>query len=67
MDKDEFISAFAFKIGKQIEELIKEQTDNLQERNQMLEAKILQWYFKSKDEDFAEHFGITTMRSGNAL
>lgn len=28
MDKDEFISAFAFKTGKQIEELIKEQTDN---------------------------------------
>lgn len=38
---------------------------NLQERNQVLEAKILQWYIKSKDEDFAEHFDITTMRSGN--
>ena len=67
MDKDEIISAFAFKTGKLIEELIKEQTNNLQERNQMLEAKILQWYTKSKDEDFAKHFGITTMRSGNAL
>jgi hypothetical protein len=67
MDKDEIISAFAFKTGKLIEGLIKEQTDNLQERNQMLEAKILQWYAKSRDEGFAEHFGITTMRSGNAL
>lgn len=67
MNKDEIISAFAFKTGKQIEELIKEQTDNLQKRNKMLETKILQWYFKSKDEDFAEHFDITTMGSGNVL
>jgi hypothetical protein len=67
MDKDEIISAFAFKTGRLIEELIKEQTDNLQEKNKMLEVKILQWYVKSRDEDFAEHFGITTMPTGNTL
>ena len=64
MDKDEIISAFAFNTGRQIEELIKEQTNNLQERNQMLEAKILDWYAKSKDEKFAEHFGIKEARDG---
>ena len=64
MDKDEIISAFAFNTGRQIEELIKEQTNNLQERNQMLEAKILDWYVKSKDEKFAEHFGIKEARDG---
>ena len=57
MDND-FISAFAFSTGRQIEELVKGQTNNLQERNQILEAKILDWYAKSKDENFAEHFGI---------
>ena len=67
MDRDEIISAFAFKTGKLIEELIKEQTNNLQERNQILEAKILQWHVKSKDKDFAEHFGIKEMHSGNVL
>jgi hypothetical protein len=46
------------------EELVKEQINNLQERNQMLEAKILDWYLKSKDEKFAEHFGIKKVREG---
>ncbi len=59
-----FISSFAFNTGKQIEKLVKEQTNNLQERNQMLEAKILDWYAKSKDEKFAEHFGIKEARDG---
>ncbi len=58
--RDENISAFAFKTGKAIEQLIKEQTDNLAEKNQMLEAKILQWYMKTKDKEFAEHFNIIT-------
>ena len=48
----------------QNEELVKEQINNLQERNQMLEAKILDWYLKSKDEKFAEHFGIKEARDG---
>ena len=49
--KEEFISAFAFKTGRQIEKLIKEQTDNLEQTNNMLEAKLLQWYSK-------EHVGL---------
>ncbi len=65
MDKNEVISAFAFKTGKLIEKLINEQADNLQEKNQMLESKILQWFAKTKDEDFAEFFFIHQMRSGN--
>ena len=64
MDKNEIISAFAFKTGKQIEQLIKEQTDNLQERNQMLEARILDWYAQTRDEKFAEFMGITEARNG---
>jgi phosphoglycerate-specific signal transduction histidine kinase len=63
MDND-FISAFAFKIGRQIEQLIKEKTNNLEERNQMLEAKILDWYAKNKDEKFAEHFGVKKALEG---
>ncbi|HHT99009.1 MAG TPA: hypothetical protein GXZ79_02880 [Acholeplasma sp.] len=52
------------KYYEQNEELVKEQINNLQERNQMLEAKILDWYAKSKDEKFAEHFGIKEFCSG---
>lgn len=59
-----FISSFAFNTGKQIEKLVKEHTNNLQERNQMLEAKILDWYAKSKDEKFAEHFEIKETSDG---
>ncbi len=51
-------------VTEQIEELVKEQINNLQERNQMLEAKILDWYAKSKDEKFAEHFGIKVASDG---
>jgi nitrate/nitrite-specific signal transduction histidine kinase len=49
---------------EQIEELVKEQTNNLQERNRMLEAKILDWYAKSKDKKFAEYFGIKEASDG---
>ncbi len=52
------------KYYEQNEELVKEQINNLQERHRMLEAKILDWYAKSKDEKFAEHFGIKEVRDG---
>ena len=52
------------KYYEQNEELVKEQINNLQERNRMLEAKILDWYATSKDEKFAEHFGIKEVRDG---
>ena len=67
MDRDEIISAFAFDTGRKIESLIKEQTNNLEEQNKILEAKIMQWYMKDKNPDFAEHFGIKEYRSGNDL
>jgi hypothetical protein len=63
--KDEAISAFAFNTGITIEKLIQEQTENLEGRNRITEAKILQWYTKTKDEEFAKHFGIVTMREGS--
>jgi len=39
--KNETISAFAFRTGKMIEELIDKETDRLNNRNMFLEAKIL--------------------------
>jgi len=67
MDKDEIISAFAFDTGRKIENLIKEETNNLKHENQILEAKIMQWYMKDRNPEFAEHFGIKEYRSGNDL
>ena len=60
-----FVSAFAFDTGRLIEDLIKEQVNSLEERNQMLEAKILDWYVKTKDEKFAEQFEIKDLQAGN--
>jgi|GEM_PF-2714171 len=59
---DNVISAFSFAMGKKIEELIIDQTNNLQERNRLLEARILQWYMKTKDKEFAAYFEITITR-----
>lgn len=64
MEKDEQISAFAFETGKRIEQLINERMNFLQEENALLKAKILQWYEKSRDEDFAAHFEIISSREG---
>lgn len=64
MSKDT-ISAFAFRTGKAIEEVINEETNNLRDKNQLLEAKILQWYAnKGQDPEFAEFFGIGGTRKG---
>lgn len=42
-NKDEIISAFAFKTGRDIEQLIKDTTNDLFEKNQLLKAKIMQF------------------------
>jgi len=55
---DKPMSAFAFKVGRQVEDIIKDRTNNLEFRNQTLEAKILSWYYISKDEGFADYFKI---------
>lgn len=66
MEKDEQISAFAFETGKRIEQLINERMNFLREENTLLEAKILQWYEKSRDESFADHFEIVSSRGDKA-
>lgn len=40
----EHISAFAFKTSQEIEKFIIRETNNLEEENQMLQAKILKFY-----------------------
>ena len=49
--KDEIISAFAFKVGKELENLVDERTGSLTSRLQNLESKILkvscQYYVKN--------------------
>jgi hypothetical protein len=57
--KEELISAFAFKTGKEIEKIIVDTTNNLQDKNTRLEATILHWYMsKGKDPEFAKFFNI---------
>lgn len=56
------ISAFAFNVGRQIESLINERTNNLERDNNMLKGQILSWYAKKKDPEFAEFFGITKVK-----
>ena len=65
MEKD-IISSFAFKTAKEIEKLIKEQTDNLKEKNILLEARILNWYARTKDDKFADFMGIKKHRENNS-
>lgn len=78
--ENETISAFAFKTGRMIEDLINKETDNLKDKNMFLEAKILSFRHKlSKGSlDFSlpdlsyseflkmfdEHFEIETNTTG---
>ena len=41
---NENINAFAFKTGRLIEDLINKEINNLKDHNQILEAKILNFY-----------------------
>lgn len=59
------ISAFSYETAKLIEDVINERTKNLVNTNAEYEAKILQWFFKTKDEEFAKFFGITAVRRSN--
>lgn len=62
---NEVISAFAYRTGKQIEELIKKQTNDLWETNQLLEAKILDWWnTHGRLAEFADYFGVMVCTSG---
>jgi len=69
--KEEGISAFSYNLGKLIEEVIREETNNLKYNNQLLEAKMLQFrqYLLKEGpifiSEFDKIFGISTMRSGD--
>ncbi len=74
--EDNNISAFAFKTGRLIEELINKENNNLKEENQMLQARILHFYAKLKDDskvffytpdlikDYEKNFNVATHYSG---
>ncbi len=65
--KDEVISAFAFKVGKELEKLVEERADNLANRLQSLEAKVLKYHQQIKQsgntnllKDYEIYFNITS-------
>jgi hypothetical protein len=71
---NESISAFAFKTGRLIEDVVKNANHNLQEENNILHAKIFQFRQKLRDlqyadpcdlwEEFDEHFDIKSTKLG---
>lgn len=50
-EENERISAFAFRTGREIENLINDTTHNLREENQYLQARILGFYYEIGDMD----------------
>jgi hypothetical protein len=52
------ITAQAFRIGREIEKIINESSNNIIVDDIDLEARILTWYYDTKDEDFAKYMGI---------
>lgn len=74
MVSEEYISAFAFKVGKLIESTINERTVNLNETNVQLNANILNFRNKlsqgfvgtTKDllDFYDKHFNITEFKNG---
>jgi hypothetical protein len=52
------------KLQERIIELMQERIDTLKDINNLLEAKILSWAAKSKDEEFKAYFDITNKRKG---
>ncbi len=62
MEGNKNISAFAFKTGRLIEDLIIKETNNLKEENQLLQARILNFYsylIKESSEYYGVHDDIT--------
>ena len=61
------ISAFAYSTGKLIEKLIFEETNNLADKNRLLEAKILHYRMKLPEKSRTQYdsfFGITKQIEG---
>lgn len=44
--------------------MLNTETEMLQKVNHLLEAKIMQWYYLTKDETFASYFEIRVGREG---
>jgi hypothetical protein len=66
-NEDKPISAFAYNMGREVERIINEHTNNLENDNIMLQAKIMQWYADNgKDAKFAKFFGIESQRKGES-
>jgi hypothetical protein len=77
--ENESISAFAYTMGKSIEQVLNEKTNNLEEENKMLQAKILDFRNKIKNEwsdlfytfsedllqDYDQHFDKKIIRRKN--
>ena len=74
MSENDRISAFAFRTGREIENLINDTTHNLREENQYLQAKILGFYYEIENMDsevafyiqdlYKEYFNINTDNRG---
>lgn len=66
--KEEAISAFAYKTARDIEKLINDVSNNLKETNMMLEALILGYTRHISGDElkrYEEYMGITKDRNGN--
>lgn len=65
---DEDISAFAFNTGKMIERFINKTNNNLEEDYKHLQALVLNFRNKIKDEEFVKqfdkHFNIQVQKDG---
>ena len=67
---NEAISAFAFHTGRRIEQMVIEATNNLQEQNNLLQAKIFQYRQDVLKGDlkatelYDKHFGIESLSVG---
>jgi hypothetical protein len=51
---------------KEIIKALKRDVESLKNSKMETEAKILQWYYKTKDVKFAEFMGITNERQVNS-
>jgi len=64
-NKEDTISAFAFSVGRLLDLIIQEKTNNLFKTNQELEAKILDFSTKTTDSNYKDYFGIKEVKEGN--
>ena len=66
-DENTPISILSYNIGKLIEGIIEEETNDLKDRNILLESKILSFYWEIPEPfrtKYANHFGIKMATEG---